>query len=256
MSNSASLPKVIAALHLPPFAGAGARSMAWYEDYVLANVVVFVEAGVPAVKIQDQTRETGAASPRTIARMSALARTVRKAHPNLYLGIIVQAHDAVAPIAIADAAGADFVRLKIFVGASVNAEGVRGALGVEATRYRETIGRSDIQILADVHDRTSHQLAPVPNEMAASWAEKGGADGLVLTGSSFEDSLARVEAARAAGVTAPILIGGGITGANVVQALSIADGVVVSTSLMRSEQPADDLIRWDVDSARRLMDLL
>ena len=76
--------------------------MAWCEDYVLAGVAVFMVACVPADEIQDQTRGTGAASTQTIAGMSALARTGRKAYFDLYLGIVVQAHDAVAPIAIAD----------------------------------------------------------------------------------------------------------------------------------------------------------
>ena len=53
---------MIAALHLPDLVAAGRRSMAWLEDYVLTNARVFGEAGIPTVKLQDQTRETGPAA--------------------------------------------------------------------------------------------------------------------------------------------------------------------------------------------------
>lgn len=248
------LSPVIAALQFPPFRGGTVKPMSWYEDFLLANAAVFVEAGIRAVKIQDETRATGAAQARTLARMSALGRLFRRTYPDVSLGIIVQAHDAVAPLAIADAADADFVRLKVFVGAAVNAEGVRHALSVEATDFRAAIGRPDIAILADVHDRTSHPLVPVTNETAALWAQNMGADALVLTGSSFSDSLGRVEAARQAGVKRPILIGGGIDAGNIATALSTANGVVVSSSLLLKDVSDESLLRWDRGAVDRLLD--
>ncbi len=254
MPSPRSLPSVIAALQFPPFRGGALRSMAWYEDYLLANAAVFVEGGIRAIKIQDETRETGAATAQTVARMAALGRLFRRTYPDVALGIIVQAHDAISPLAIADAADADFVRLKVFVGASVNAEGLRNALSVEATDFRASIGRPDIRILADVHDRTSQALAPVADETAALWAQNMGADALVLTGSSFSDSLSKVAAAQAAGVKRPILIGGGIDADNVAEALRTANGVVVSSSLLLRGADEEALVRWDKVAIKRLME--
>jgi predicted TIM-barrel enzyme len=248
------LKAIIAALQLPAFPPASAPSMSWYEDFLFSNASIFADAGVKAIKVQDETREVGAASERTVARMAALGRGFRKAFPEIELGIIVQAHDARAPLAIADAADADFIRLKVFVGAAVNAEGLRPGLGVEATQYREMIGRTDIAIYADVHDRTAHPLVPVAHETAALWAEGAGADAIVITGASFDDSLARVVAARQAGVQAPIVIGGGITEQNVGSALDCADAVVVSTALRREGAALDDMRLWDRDKILRLME--
>lgn len=228
--------------------------MAWYEDFLLSNAHTFVDAGIRAVKIQDETREPGPAAIQTIARMSALGRAFRQEFPAVELGIIVQAHDAEAPIAIADAASAQFVRLKIFVGAAVNAEGTRNALSVAATQYRAALGRSDVQIYADVHDRTCQPLVPVANEVAALWAQGMGADAIVLTGASFDDSLARVAAARAAGVRRPIIIGGSVTPNNVRAALDAADSVIVSTALLRDGAAHDDLNLWDRDKVLRLVE--
>jgi len=253
MQSPRPLPPVIAALQFPPFRGGTRHSMAWYEDFLLQNAAVFVEGGIKAIKIQDETRETGMATQQTVARMAALGRLFRKTYPDIALGIIVQAHDAISPLAIADAADADFVRLKVFVGASLNAEGLREALSVAATDFRAAIARSDIRILADVHDRTSHPLVPVANEMAALWAQNMGADGLVLTGASFADSLNRVETAKTAGVRRPIFIGGGIDAGNIGAALSVADGVVVSSSLLLKSVDPKSLTLWDRLAVEQLM---
>lgn len=247
-------PAVISALHLPdPFA-MPEMSQAQLEDYVLTNAAVFAQAGMPAMMLQDQTREGGDARPATIAVMSALGRLVRREFPAMRLGIIVQAHDAIAPLAIAHGSDACFVRLKVFVAAAMTMEGPRVGLGVQARSYRRTLGRDDIAILADVFDRTSLPMVGVPPERAARWAESLGADGIVLTGESFEESLARIRAARTAGVRLPLIIGGSVTTENVAQALQVGDGVIVSTALMRKQLRPDEMLRWDRDETRRFMD--
>lgn len=250
----AKTPLVVAALHLPDPVVEPGLSRAWLEDYTLKNAGVFAAAGVPAIKLQDQTRAAGPASVETIARTAALGRLLKREYPKIALGIIVQAHDAEAPLAIAAAAGADFVRLKVYVAAVVGAEGTKTALAPTARAYRKAIGACGVAILADVFDRTSIPLVDIPPERGALWAEQMGADGLVLTGSSFEDSLQRIASARGAGVKAPILLGGGATETNVAAALRAADGVVVSTALMRKGAPKSDPLRWDLDLANRFMD--
>ena len=161
---------VIAALHLPDFRMSRHLSIAWFEDYAVANARVFAEAGVPFVKLQDQTRTSAGASAETLARMSALARLLRAELPGLGLGIIVEAHDPVAALTIAHASGADFVRLKIFVGGAMTADGPRHALGAEAVAHRATLRATEIALLADIHDRTARPLSDEPQPFAANWA--------------------------------------------------------------------------------------
>ena len=258
MSNTQSLfatqPRIIGALHLPDLGLARETSMAWLEDYTLANARVFAEAGFPALMLQDQTRTQTDAEPVTIAIVSALGRLIREAFPAMRLGIIVQAHDAVAPLAIAHATGADFVRLKVFVGASMTAEGPRTALCTTARTYRHRIKAEKVAIFADVFDRTSVPMVELPPERAALWAQSMGADALVLTGDTFADSLSRIAKARDAGVKVPIVLGGSVTQENVVAALETADAAIVSTALMRKGSTDDDLLRWDGELAKRFAD--
>lgn len=245
-------PAIIAALHLPD-PGDG-RSTAWLEDYVVQNARVFAKAGIPWVKVQDQTRTDGPAASETIARMAALTRLIRAEVPGLGLGIIIEAHDPRAALSVAAAGGADFVRLKVFVGGAMTAFGPRHALAPQAVAHRAQLGREDIAILADVHDRTAVPLSSESQPMAAAWAVKAGANGLVITGNSFADTQGRIAAIRREGVRAPILIGGGVTTENVALALGCADGVVVSSSLMRQGIGTDDPIRWDSDACARFME--
>ena len=202
-------PLVIAALHLPDFARSRERSMAYFEDYAATNARVFAQAGIPYLKLQDSTREAGPAALETVAMTAALGRFLKAEVPQIGLGIIVEAHDPKAAIAVAHAANADFVRLKVFVGGAMTAQGPRHGIG---------------------------------------------ADGLIITGGDFADSLARIRKARGAGIKRPILLGGSVTEGNVAEALSVCDGVVVSTALMRKDAASDDLLRWDIDLARRFMD--
>lgn len=244
---------VIAALHLPDFALSRHRSMAWLEDYALTNACVFAEAGIPWLKLQDQTRCDGLAAPDTLAMTAALARLIRRELPGLGLGIIIEAHDPAAALSVAHAAGADFVRLKVFVGGAMTAQGPRHGLGARAVAHRAALG-AEVAILADVHDRTSVPLSSESQPMAAEWAAKTGADGLIVTGSDMADTLARIAAVRAAGVRRPVLVGGSVTAANVAEALAGSDGVIVSSALMRRDAGRDDLLRWDIDLCRRFME--
>lgn len=253
LTSTADDPLIVAALHVPDLAVDRSLSMAFLEDYTLANAEVFVSAGIRRIMLQDQTRQRGPASPETIAITAALGRALKLAFPTVTLGIIVEAHDAVAPIAIAHASGADFVRLKVFIGAAMTMEGHKEALAVDALTYRHQLRRDDIAILADVFDRTCVPLIDVPPEHAALGAERLGADVLVITGATFSESLERIAKARAAGVKRPILLGGSVTAGNVGEALTVADGAIVSTALMRSGAGPRDRLAWDRQKAAAFM---
>jgi hypothetical protein len=228
--------------------------MSWLEDYVLTNLEVFTRGGIRAVILQEETLNTASAHPENIAILSVLARLARQEFPAMHIGIIMQAHDPIAPLAVAHASGADFVRLKVFVGAMLKSEGLQQGCGVAARDYRAQLGREDIKILADVHDRTGLPLAPVPIETASEWAVRTEADSLILTGVTNKESLQYLSAVRKAGIQVPLLLGGGATDENIAEILNYADGVIVSSALKRTNPDPQDRILWDLEKIERFMD--
>ncbi len=248
-------PLIISALHLPDL-GAPREpiSMAWLEDYVLQNMAVFLQGGLSAVFLQDETPNAGPARPETIAIMASLGRLVRREYPALQLGIILQAHDPIAPLAVAYASGASFVRIKVFVGAMLKAEGIKEGCGIAARDYRHSLNADDITLLADVHDRTGFPILDVPIDVAAGWAVHSGADGLILTGRSYPESLQLLQKVRQSGVTKPLLMGGSATAEKVPEILQYADGIIVSNALKRQNLSPKDIVQWDVDLISRFME--
>lgn len=248
-------PIIIAALHLPDFRkGSTPPSMSYVEDYVLSNARVFAENGMPAIYLQDETKTNGTAYPETISIVSALACQVKHEFPSLGLGVITEAHDPYAAISIAFAAKADFVRIKVFVGAMVKSEGIQQGIGVAARQYRDHLGDSNIKLLCDVHDRTGMPLGNVPLSMACEWALQAGADGLILTGHSFDESIQMITENKPLAGSHPVLIGGSVKESNIDRVLACGDGAIVSTSLMYDNEPEGSLLHWDPEKIKRFMD--
>ena len=134
--------------------------------------------------------------------------------------------------AIASAAGADFVRIKIYVGAMMTPFGIETAQAHVAIKARNSWRAENVAIFADVHDRTGTPIASGGFEEDVEFALRlGGADGLVLTGKSYAETLRMIAAARGRYAEAPILVGGGVTAENFGEVARVADGAIVSTSM-------------------------
>jgi membrane complex biogenesis BtpA family protein len=229
-------PLVIAALHLPPFQSSlnpKAQPVSGVTDYALGNAEKAVRAGVRALYIQDLGDYPWAPTiqPQTVAVLSVVAAALRREFPDLVLGVCTMSHGAREPLAIAQASGAHFVRLKVYIGAMVKAEGVIEGNAHEAVSYRSQIGAEEIVLLADVYDRTGVPLrTPSLKDAATQAAVFGRADGLILTGFSFDESLEMLSEVKALNLGVPLLLGGGANTDNIAGALAIADGVIVSST--------------------------
>jgi membrane complex biogenesis BtpA family protein len=239
--NQASLFKsdqltVIAALHLPPSLAShhpAAQPMEKILSVALNNAEKAVKAGVTALYIQDlgDFPISPEPQPHTVAMLSVVGAAIRREFPSLILGVCMMSHAAKEPLAIAQAIGAQFVRIKVYVGTMVKAEGLIEGCAYEAIQYRSQINAEDIHILADVYDRTGQPLGRLPLVEEARWAAVfGRADGLILTGLSFEESLEMLKTVRNANFKVPLLLGGGATAENIAQVAQVADGVIVSSS--------------------------
>jgi membrane complex biogenesis BtpA family protein len=253
LSNSFT---VIAALHLPPFfasANPNAVSIDTIAEYAVRNTRYAVNAGVKALYLQDLGDFPVAPhiSPHTVAGVTAVGAALRREFPELILGVCLFGHGAREPLAIAQAIGASFVRLKVYVGAMVKAEGLVQGCAYEAIQYRAQLKAENIAILADVYDRTGEPLGRMPlAEEARQAATFGRADGLVLTGRSLDESEQMLGEVRSAKIDAPLFLGGGATSETIGRIRSLANGVVVSTAFKRVGGWSRESLSADWDEAR------
>lgn len=206
-------------------------------DAALAEVTVLGECGFTGVQLQNMGDNPSSrrAGLETIAYMTAAAMEIRRSHPQLQLSVLVN-WDAEASIAVADASGADFVRVEhTWIGASVTSWGISQAQCHEATAFRSRI-RSRVPIFADVYEPHAVPLVERPVEaLARAAVDEGGADGLFVTGRSFDESMAWGKAIREVLPAVPLWLGGGATVANVAAARHLFDGVTVATSIKHGD---------------------
>ena len=172
-----------------------------------------------------------------VAWMTRIGAEVARA-TDLPVGLNFLENDAEAMLAVASAAPVDFIRIKIFVGAMVTPAGLEGGQAFKAQRARGLWGAAETAIFADVHDRTGVPLASggLAEDVHHAVA-LGGAEGIVLTGRSWAETLDFIDIGRRAGHGAPILVGGSVDAGNVADVLRVADGAVVSSSLKASKSP-------------------
>jgi membrane complex biogenesis BtpA family protein len=226
---------LVGMIHLPPLPGSIGYQGQPFDQIVevaVRDAVALREAGFHAAILQNthDLPSTASVPPETVAFLSAVGWEVRR-EAGLPLGVNVLKNDAEAALAVAAAVGAVFVRLKVFVGAMVGAEGVLEPAAPAALRMRQRLGTTT-EIWADLLDRTSVPLAPQPLDLVAEWAVKfGGAAVLIVTGADWSGTLAMVAEARRGAPLTPIAIGGGVNPANVGEALTHADVVIVGSAL-------------------------
>ena len=218
---------------------------------VVAEAGVLAAAGFDGLQLQNMgdNPSTRHVEPETVAYMTAAALAVRQAHPDLSLSILVN-WDVEASIAVADAVGADFVRVEhTYTGVAVATWGFSEACCYEATRFRRRIG-SRVPILADVFEPNTVPLCPQPVDIAARAAViEGGAAGLFVTAPRFAESMTWLRQVRQALPDTPLFLGGGANERNVAEALQVADGVVVASWIKRGDMRN----ATDPELARRFM---
>lgn len=229
---------LIAMLHLPSLPGSAVHDgtpLAVVERRTVEEALALAEAGFDALLIQNTADGPPGkdADLATVAQMSAVARAVGQAVP-LPLGVNVLKNGVETAFAVAAAVGAAFVRIKVYVGATLGAEGIVEGRAQAALRERRRLGLDHVAILADILDRTSRPLVEMPLAELADWAVRHGrADGLVVTGRDPAGTLSMLAELRGPRLSAstPLIVGGGATPQNAAELLRRADGLIAGSAL-------------------------
>lgn len=170
--------------------------------------------------------------PEIVAAMAVAAAEVR-GQVALPLGIQLLAGANSSAVAVAHAAGANFVRVEGFVFAHVADEGLIEASAGELLRYRRAIGAEGVKVFADVKKKHSaHAItADVDIVETARAAEFFNVDGVIVSGvATGQPTDPREVAAVAEGVAVPTLVGSGVTAENI-GSFSAADALIVGSSI-------------------------
>ncbi len=233
---------IIGVIHCLPLPGAPeheGRPMAAIVDHALAEAERYRAAGVDGLIVENHGDIPFAKpehlGPETAAAMAVITDRVRTA-AGLPVGVNVLANAATQALAVAVAGGAGFIRVNQWANAYVANEGLIEGPAAAALRYRAQLRAHQVRVFADVHvkhgahaitaDRTIEELA---RDVAFFEADVTIATGQRTGDSATLDELRTIKEAT----ELPVVVGSGVTIDNVRDILSLADGVIIASSLKR-----------------------
>jgi membrane complex biogenesis BtpA family protein len=241
---------VIGMVHLWPLPGApgyAGHGMGTIMDHARRDASALLEGGVDGLIVEnmwDLPYYVGADVPleATTAQAVAARAIVEMAH--VPVGINVVHNGGLVELAIAVAAGADFVRVCILTGARLWDTGdLDHGCAADLLRRRKDLSAENIKLFADVDKKHSVPFPGLDLETHIEWTEFYRADALIVSGRMTGDAppLDKVRQAREL-ATRPILMGSGTTAGNIAGFLQYADGAIVGSSLKVdgvAENPVD-----------------
>ena len=198
----------------------------------------YQSAGIHGLMIEnmhDTPYLKGGVGPEITAAMTAVARAVKN-ETSLPVGIQILAGANREALAVALAAGLDFIRAEGFAFAHVADEGLIESCAADLLRYRKEIGAGKVLVWADVKKKhSSHAItSDVSIGATAHAAEFMRGDAVIVTGSFTGDAadLQELEEVKKA-VTLPVLLGSGVDASNLSEYFSLADGFIVGSDLKK-----------------------
>jgi membrane complex biogenesis BtpA family protein len=227
---------LVGVIHVGALPGTPASSLTVGELVELAvrEAAAYREGGVDGLMVEnmhDVPYLRGSVGPEVVAAMAVVARAV-KSEARLPVGVQILAGANVESVAVAHAAGLDYVRVEAYAFAHVADEGLIQSSAAEVLRFRRKIGAGGVRVWADVKKKhSSHAItADVSLGETCAAVEFMRGDAVIVSGS------ATGEAPRAADVREarshcriPVLLGSGVTPENVAEFYDAADGFIVGS---------------------------
>jgi uncharacterized protein len=228
---------VIGVVHVGALPGTP-RSAQTVADLVTSakqEAKLYRECGVDGVVIEnmhDVPYLRGGVGPEIVSAMTAIGVEV-KSECSMPVGIQILAAANIEAMAVAHAAGLDFIRAEGYAYAHVADEGLIQSSAAALLRYRRMIGATRVQIWADVKKKhAAHAItADVSLGETAETIEFMGADCVIVTGSvtGKPPAVADVREAKAH-CNLPVFLGSGISEQNISEFYKEADGFIVGTA--------------------------
>jgi membrane complex biogenesis BtpA family protein len=249
---------IIGMIHICALPGTPASTQGVAEIVAQAarEAAVYRECGVDGIVIEnmhDVPYLSGAVGPEIVAAMTLAGHAV-KSESRLAVGIQILAGANLEAMAVAHAAGLDFIRAESFVFAHVADEGFIESSAAKLLRYRKLIGAERVQVWTDIKKKhSSHAItSDVSLGLMAETVEFMRGDAVIITGGVTGDppKLADVEEAKThCGL--PVILGSGVDDQNIAQFFSKADGFIIGSYFKREGKWQNEV---DARRVERLMD--
>ena len=227
---------IIGMVHVEALPGTPAHSKPIKSIINIANeeAMKLRDAGIDAILIEnmhDVPYLKKSVGPEIVACMTAVAVEMRKCI-HLPIGVQILAGANKEALAVASAAGLDFIRAEGFVFAHMADEGYMESCAGELLRYRKMIGAEHVLIFTDVQKKhSSHAItADISIKEHVETAGYFRSDGIIITGSSTGKE-ARIDDVKIAwqSTKLPLIIGSGITISNIESYWNFADAFIVGS---------------------------
>jgi hypothetical protein len=203
-------------------------------DAAVREASAYRDGGVDALMIEnmhDVPYLRGSVGPEVVAAMAVVGRAV-KSESKLPVGVQILAGANVEALAVAHAAGLDYVRVEAYTFAHVADEGLIESSAAELLRFRRKIGADGVRVWADVKKKhASHAItADVTLGETAAAVEFMSGDAVIVSGNATGEppSAADVREAKSH-CRLPVLLGSGVTVENVPEFYDTADGFIVGS---------------------------
>ena len=251
---------VIGMVHCWPMPGAPGYTgygMQTIIDHARADAEALIAGGCDGLIVENMWdipfRAGAHIPPESIAAHAVVAAAIRDVS-SLPMGINLVHNGGVALLAIAIAARADYIRVCMFTGAGVwDAGSIDEGCAADLMRRRKELHAEHIKILADVDKKHSVRFPGIDLATHIEWTRFFGADALIVSGRMTGDApdLGKVREAKQLAGDRPIIIGSGADAGNIAAFMSVADGVIVGSSVKANGQIAEAV---DVERVRRFVD--
>jgi membrane complex biogenesis BtpA family protein len=227
---------VVGVIHVGALPGTPASSLGVNELTELAarEAAAYREGGVDGLMVEnmhDVPYLRGGVGPEVVAAMAVVARAV-KSEAGLPVGVQILAGANVESVAVAHAAGLDYVRVEAYAFAHVADEGLIQSSAAELLRFRKQIGADRIRVWADVKKKhSSHAItADVSLGETCAAVEFMRGDAVVVSGSATGEPPRAADVVEAGShCRVPVLLGSGVTPENVAEFYDAADGFIVGS---------------------------
>lgn len=211
-----------------------------------ADAQLYEAAGVDCLMLEnmhDVPYLRGAVGPEIVAAMTMLAVAVR-AVTRLPIGLQILAAADIEAMAVAHAAGLDFIRTECFAFAHIADEGIMESNAAKLLRYRRQIGATGVQVWADIKKKHSSHAwtADLTLGDMAEAAEFMGAETIIVTGASTGKPPTAAEVTRARDrCQLPVFVGSGVSMENIGELLMASDGLIVGSHFKRNGHWAHEI---------------